>query len=307
MSRISSGLQKDATGCQHGDWLKYLPAGWQLAKVPLCTLIGCSAGFAVVLAPASSAQETVQLAAGVMAAAMGGATLNSLQERVSDGELARTASRPLVQKVVSQRFALLQTCFLIMAGLLLLMNSRSAPLAASLLTVLALVLYNGVYTRLKRKTVLAILPGAVCGGLPPVIGWIGGGGALLSYSCLLLFMLLFLWQVPHFCLILLMHKEDYLHASQPSFLRSLSEKGVRRLSGVWIGALALVMMLFCFQEAAAPGWYSFVLIANAILFALLLSGQLLCTTFISYRAMFILLNIMLGNHMLILACRAIFP
>jgi len=286
--------------------MRHVRASWKLAKVQLCTLIGCSAAFGAVLADASTLREITQLALGVMAAAMGGATLNSLQERVSDGELARTATRPMVQNVVSQRFALMQACSLILVGLVFLVPSKTAPLIVSLLTLLALVLYNGVYTRLKRKTILAILPGALCGGLPPVIGWIGGGGAPLSYSSLLLFMLLFLWQVPHFCLILLQHKEDYLRASQPTFLRSLSEAGVRRLSGVWICALALVMMLFSLRQTVTPAWHSFVLITNSFLFASLLTAQLLCIAIISYRAMFILLNIMLVNHMLILTCGTLF-
>jgi len=276
-------------------------AAWRLAKVPLCLLIGCSTGFGAALGPDYSRLNIFILALGVMMVAMCGATINSLQERDSDRQLQRTASRPLVTKTVSGIFAIIQSVVLFTFGLLLLSTTDTAPKTVLTLTVLSLLIYNCLYTRLKQSTVLAIIPGAICGALPPVIGWVGSGGSLFSYMALLLFSLLFLWQVPHFCLILLLHKEDYRESDQPSLVRMFAETGVRRLSAVWICSLSLVMMLFTFSGAAIHSWQTILVTVNALTLAGVSSYLLLSQSPVSYRRMFIFLNVMLGNHMWILA------
>lgn len=279
---------------------KYGLAGWQLAKVPLCTLIGCSAGFGAALAPVSGGIASLQLAGCVTLIAMGGATFNSLQERITDRDFRRTAVRPLVRKAVPIPFAVLQGLACSIFGIALLCILASTPWTPVLLSLAALFCYNAIYTPLKQKTLLAILPGAVCGGIPPLIGWTANGGELFSLMSLQLLALLFLWQVPHFCLILLAYKDDYRGAKQPTFLLYISENGLRRLSSIWICALALVMMLFCFNPVPIAPWHSSVVILNAAFLACMISIRLLSSASIDYRKVFIMINIMLTNHMIIL-------
>jgi len=231
---------------------------------------------------------------------MSGATINSLQERNLDRALKRTASRPLVTNRASRNFAIYQSVILLVTGLLLLSTTDAAPKVVNILAVLALAIYNCVYTWLKQKTVLAIIPGAVCGAMPPVIGWTRAGGPLVSYVALLLFALLFLWQVPHFCLILLCHKEDYLTVQQPTLIHLFMESGVRRLSAVWICGLAFVMMLFPFSVQIRNVWLDVLVITNALVLAGVSSSMLLSELQVSYRKLFIFLNVMLGSHMCIL-------
>lgn len=285
---------------KHGWFMSSLAAGWQLAKVPLCLLIGCSAGFGAMLAPHASGERVLLLMFSVLLLAMGCATLNSLQERVADQSMRRTSDRPLVRNRVSSRFALLQTVSFLGAGFFLL-AAYGGPPEVPAMGGFAIVLYNGIYTKLKQKTVLAIIPGAVCGGLPPLIGWVGAGGEPASFMPLLLFVLLFMWQMPHFCLILLHHREDYIRAQQPNFLRMLDEAGVRRLSVVWICGLALVMMLFSTTSAPVWQWQSVLLMVNAMVLAGLTTYSLLLRETVGYRGVFISLNIMLFNHMMILS------
>lgn len=273
-------------------------AGWQLAKVPLCLLIGCSALFGYILADNVLSMRTLQVSAGVVLLAMGAATLNSLQEAVVDGTMARTAGRPLPQGKLPRRQALLQAWFFILGGLL--------PLAALAQTflplflgVMALLLYNWVYTPLKQKNVLAIVPGAMCGALPPLIGWTAADGDLLSYGAMLLAVLLVLWQVPHFLLILLRHQRDYLQARQPSFLKLFSERGMRRLSCVWISALALVMLIFTVVPVQLTVFVRCMLAVNAIALIVIAIWQLLLTRSADYKLLFVNLNISLLTHMLI--------
>lgn len=235
-----------------------------------------------------------------MLAAMGGATVNSLQEQGWDAMFSRTANRPMVQREISVAMALALAAIAAFSSLLLLWLSAQQPYAVIGLTLLALLIYNLVYTPLKAKTLLAIVPGAVCGGLPPVIGWAAGGGPLSSATAALLFVLLFLWQVPHFCLILLLHKQDYCGQKQPTFLSYLSEPAVRRLSVVWIGAMAVVMMLFCVVPRPLEPFIQAVVALNALGISSLICIRLIKGNGCSLKMTFTLLNGMLGFHMAVM-------
>jgi protoheme IX farnesyltransferase len=277
-------------------------AAWQLAKVPLCLLIACSACFGALVTDNPSAHQVMYAAFGVLLLASGAATFNSIQEVSVDGSMRRTAKRPLVRKIVSPNSAKFQASILVALGLFLL-SRLTSPVFPVLLGSVALLLYNGVYTRLKQHTVLAILPGAVCGALPPLIGWTAAGGKPVSYMSLLLFSLLFLWQIPHFYLILLRYREDYLQAHQPSFLKILSETAVRRLSCIWICGLSLVMMLFSTTPAAVSVLQQLLVLANAFVLAIIAICNLLLRQSDTYRLLFISLNLILFNHMVILSAR----
>src|SRR5208282_2441876 len=82
---------------------------------------------------------------------------------------------------------------------------------AGWVTAATLLSYVFVYTPLKRQTTLNTLVGAVPGALPPVIGWTALTGTLDS-TAFILFLIVFLWQVPHFLAIAWMYREDYARA-----------------------------------------------------------------------------------------------
>ncbi len=75
--------------------------------------------------------------------------------------------------------------------------------------------YNGLYTPLKDRFLLVLLPGAAAGAAPPVLGWVCGGGAMYQPVPLMLFLLFFLWQIPHFWLAAERSSPDYETAGIP--------------------------------------------------------------------------------------------
>ena len=231
---------------------------------------------------------------------MGAASLNSLQEYRLDSELLRTSNRPLPKGALTPRQAGWQALILCLAGLLLLFLSTRTiwPLSTA---VLAVFLYNGLYTPLKQKTVLAILPGAVCGALPPYIGWLSGGGEAFSYPALLLFALFVLWQIPHFWLVLLTFKDEYVGSSLPHFLQLFDEDTLKRLFITWLGALVLIMMLFLgLPFSLGFLWRVLIVVNGCLLLGAFLYGLALSQS-INYRALFIILNVTLFVHMVVLA------
>jgi len=146
---------------------------------------------------------------GTLLVASGTATLNQWMERVWDGKMRRTASRPLPSGRLSSREALVFGLLLSVTGglyLLLAVNALSAALAVS-----TLLSYLLVYTPLKRKTPLCTLLGAFPGAMPTLIGS-AGASAAINRQAWFLFAILFLWQFPHFLAIALMYREDYSRA-----------------------------------------------------------------------------------------------
>ena len=196
--------------------LHQITGRFQLAKIRLCLLIGLSALFGFLMAAGELSVLGILLAIGIFLLAMGGATLNSWQERALDSRMQRTRKRPMAVGEFSSRQAFIQASLLIVGGWLILAGTASFSVALFALT--GLVIYNMVYTPLKRKSQLAIFPGAVCGAIPPCVGWLGGGGSLYDYHFWLLFGLFFLWQMPHFWLVMMMHQKDYIKGPYPSLL-----------------------------------------------------------------------------------------
>lgn len=277
----------------------------KLAKTPLCVLIGVSTFFGFILAQPLSVVSGVAVATSICLLSMGGATCNSLQELHLDSLMTRTSPRPLVTGVISRNQAFVQAILLCTFAIFLL-SVTCRDLSVVLAAVTALLLYNGIYTPLKKKTVWAIIPGGLCGAIPPVIGWMAGGGAIYDYYAILIFTLFFLWQIPHFWLVMLRYKEDYLKRIVPSLLEQLQEPAIKRASITWIGAMVVVMLLFI----NAPFYLSPVFCTLIIV-----NGLILLTIFLfimfgggenRYRKLFMVLNGSLLAHMIIVGCGRVY-
>jgi len=87
-------------------------------------------------------------------------------------------------------------------------------LLAAALALATLVVYLIIYTPMKRRSPMATLVGAVPGALPPLIGWVASHGRLTMGGGAL-FLIVFLWQIPHFMAIAWMYRDDYGKAGFP--------------------------------------------------------------------------------------------
>jgi heme o synthase len=178
-------------------------------EVNLLILMTTSAGYYLASRGPVRIAGLLNTLLGTLLVASGTATLNQWMERVWDGKMRRTASRPLPSGRLTSREALLFGILLSVTGglyLLVAVNLLSALLAVS-----TLLSYLLVYTPLKRKTPLCTLLGAFPGAMPTLIGW-AGASAGINRQAWFLFAILFLWQFPHFLAIALMYREDYSRA-----------------------------------------------------------------------------------------------
>jgi protoheme IX farnesyltransferase len=175
-------------------------------EVNLLILMTTSAGYYLASRGHFRASGLANTLVGTVLVASGTATLNQWMERVWDGRMRRTASRPLPSGRLNAKEALLFGMLLSLAGGLYLavaVNGLSALLATA-----TLLSYLLVYTPLKRKTPLCTFLGAFPGATPTLIGW-AGASAHIDRQAWFLFAIVFLWQFPHFLAIALMYRDDY--------------------------------------------------------------------------------------------------
>lgn len=139
----------------------------------------------------------------------GAATLNNFVERNTDKLMKRTAGRGLPSGIIQPGEALAFGTILVLLGVGILV--AKVNLLTGFLALLSAFLYVLVYTPLKRITWLNTMVGAIPGALPPVGGWAAATGEL-SIEALPLFLILFVWQHPHFYAIAWLYREDYRQA-----------------------------------------------------------------------------------------------
>jgi heme o synthase len=133
-------------------------------------------------------------------------SLNNYLEREGDKRMQRTQSRPLPMGRLSPNIALAFGLLLTLISipmLTLLANPKAGLLAG-----IALVVYVLVYTPMKRKSSAHTLVGAIPGAMPPLIGWVAATNEI-GPGGLLLFAILFLWQIPHSLAIAIYRKTEY--------------------------------------------------------------------------------------------------
>lgn len=138
----------------------------------------------------------------------GACALNHVVEEKSDAKMSRTKDRPIPDKIISKKAATIFGVGLIGAGTLFLYSYLPLLAICSLLTAL---FYDFVYTPLKKHTKWNTTIGAIPGALPIVGGWLAGGGDDLRVASVL-FLILFIWQHPHFYAIAWMYRNDYAKA-----------------------------------------------------------------------------------------------
>lgn len=213
-----------------------------LFRPRLALLNGVTAVGGYCLFPAPILTVTLLAAfCGVTLLAMGSSAINQLLERDIDALMVRTMLRPLPQGRLSATTALLAGSGAILAGLALL--AATGALLPPLLGVSALVCYLALYTPLKRKTTLALPPGALSGAFPPLIGWCLAGGVPADYRIIILAGLLFIWQIPHFWLLQERHEADYRRAG----IRMVGFRNIYTgrvsLFNVWLTALMVATLM----------------------------------------------------------------
>lgn len=190
--------------------------------------------------PGPSTTTVVSTLVGLALIVAGANALNMYIERDSDRRMARTKNRPLPSGRMAPRFALWFGVAVSAISVPILAIGAN-PLTA-LLAVIANLLYVLAYTPLKQHSHYALHVGAVPGAIPPLLGWTAGT-ASIDAAGLVLFAILFLWQIPHFVAIALFRKADYARAGLVVMPNVTGDLASKHTIIRWIFALVATSLL----------------------------------------------------------------
>jgi protoheme IX farnesyltransferase len=210
-----------------------------LTKARLVSLVVATAavGFVMAAPPGWSGGQLAWTLAGTALAAAGSMALNQRIEVAADSRMERTRRRPLPTGALGARFATLFGISVGTVGIGALAWRTNLLTAALGLAVIAI--YTLVYTPMKTRTTACTLAGAVCGAIPPMMGWSAAAGTL-GAGAWILAGILFLWQIPHFLALAWLYRDDY------------ERGGFRMLPIVDPDGHATVLMVILYSLALLP-------------------------------------------------------
>jgi protoheme IX farnesyltransferase len=168
----------------------------------------------------------------VLLVAMGVSTLNQVQEYKEDAQMERTKNRPIAAGRMSPKTGVILASTLILISLLAIYSLLG--FVGVDIFIFAFIWYNAMYTPLKKKSALAVVPGAILGAIPPAIGWLVAGHSLMELEFIALALYFFIWQVPHFWLLVMLFHGDYKDGGYPTAMRLFGQVSLQRLTFVWL-------------------------------------------------------------------------
>jgi protoheme IX farnesyltransferase len=245
----------------------------ELTKPRITRLVTVTSGVGFALGALGRPWSWAELAAsavgclgGTALSSAGANALNQWMERGRDAVMPRTAGRPLPQgRVTPEQAAACGVAASVLGVGVLWVASGVVPAMVSLATIL---IYLLLYTPSKVVTPLSTLIGAVPGALPPIIGWTaarGDAGSLLDPGAWSLFLIMFVWQVPHFLAIAWMYRDDYA-AGGYKVLPCVDPDGSRTAAAIlaWSALLMPITLapLVLLRYGPGPGYAAVALVTG---------------------------------------------
>jgi protoheme IX farnesyltransferase len=231
-------------------------------------------------------QILVLLVFGLYFLSSGSLALNQVQECDVDEKMKRTSMRPIITGKISKRAAAVISVTLLVAGFRLL---YAVSAVSFILGVLTVVLYNGFYTYIwKPKWAYGAIPGAIPGALPVSIGYAVNATNVFERESLYLFLVLFLWQIPHFWVLAIRYKDDYESGGMPVLPVKV---GIERT----FQQIILYTFLYAAVALASPwfvqaNWFYLFLVVPFVIFVLRSLYQYIKTKGTKWLGFFLWLN-----------------
>jgi protoheme IX farnesyltransferase len=161
--------------------------------------------------------------------------------------MERTKNRPIASGRMSPKTGIIIATVLILLSFVLIYSLLG--LTGINFFAFSFIWYNLMYTPLKKKSALAVVPGAILGVIPPAIGWLVAGHSLFELEFFTVAVFYFIWQVPHFWLLVMLFHGDYKDGGYPTAMRLFGEGTLQRLTFVWlmITINAGIFMVYIFE------------------------------------------------------------
>ena len=253
MSIVSSSTSRPVTTKtgeqQYGIVRSYL----ELTKARLSALVVMSTAVGFIIAGQEPFEWMLLLwtILGTTLAAASASVFNQLIETNLDAKMNRTKHRPLPAGRISPRHGYILAMLTGYAGIALL--GLLVNLLAAGLALLTILIYVLIYTPMKTRSSFNTLVGAVCGAIPPMIGWAAASGHL-EIGAWILGAILFVWQLPHFLSLAWLYREDYRQGGF-AMLSVSDEHGDQTSRIVLLTSLLLIPLGLMVTLAGLAGWW----------------------------------------------------
>jgi protoheme IX farnesyltransferase len=251
--------------------------GWlgvylRLSKTALVSMVvlTMAAGFLLANRQCLDLPRFLWAALGTAFTAAGANAFNQWHEAQLDKLMRRTRGRPLPARQLGSRQAFCWAACVSAIGLCVLACGTNA--LATVLAVGAEAMYVLAYTPLKRRSTVCTLVGAVCGAIPPLIGWAAASGRL-EHGAWLLAVMLFLWQIPHVLALAWLHRAD-LRRADFRVLPQVDGTGRGSCRFCLLYSAALVPLSLCLPLMQVANWRSAAGVAAASVVMAILSFRL---------------------------------
>lgn len=250
---------EEATPSRMGDY-------FTLTKPRITALVVMTAFIGYAMGAGDSAWHLIPLLGtlvGTALSCMGAGAFNQLYERDTDALMERTSHRPVAAGRLPASHAAIVGVVLSILGVALL--AATSTWLAALVSAFTIFSYVLIYTPMKRTTSFAVWVGAVPGALPPVIGYTAATGRV-GVEAVLLFAIMFVWQIPHFLAIAWLYRDDYARAGFP-MLPVIHPDGESTFLQILATCLALLPLgLVPSLLGVAGGWYFLTALVCGLLF-----------------------------------------
>jgi len=213
----------------------------ELSKVRITVSVALTTIAGYLLASGSFDRGMILPTVGIFILACGSSAINHFQDSDRDGLMKRTRNRPIPSGRISRTSTLIIAFAMVTIGSL--MIYLGSDFVGFQLGLLALIWYNAIYTPMKRKTAYAVIPGSVIGAIPPVVGWVAGGGDVFDPRALVIAFFFFVWQVPHFWLLILRYGKEYEEAGYPTLTQRYNDVQIRYITFMWTLATAVSALM----------------------------------------------------------------
>jgi len=245
------------SGNRFKDWL-------QLSKFTIMLPVGLTGFTGYFIFKPHLSKELLLVSLGIFLMAVSASALNQIQEVRLDSKMNRTHDRPIPAGRIRLTHAVIFSFFCLLSGILCIYKGGS--LLSAFIGLFTMVWYNGVYTYFKRITAFAVVPGALTGALPPLIGWVAAGGGMWDKPIIFLELLFFIGQIPHFWLLILKYGEEYGKAGIPTLTVIFNTAQINRLTFTWVITSVIAAVFLCYLEVIRTGPLILILlIASAFL------------------------------------------
>jgi protoheme IX farnesyltransferase len=241
-----------------------------LTKARLSMLVIFTSALGLFLAPGEISTLTGIVATLATSGLVAGACMiNCMMEKDIDAKMERTKHRPIPAGRISPESALKMGVALIAICLIALFLIAN-PLT-SFLGLVATVTYIFLYTPMKQRTSWALFAGAIPGAIPPLMGWTAVTNSI-GLLGVVLFGILFVWQLPHFLSISIYHAKDYQNAGIKTFPTELGIRIVVHKIAFYTLILLLVSLLPFMMGEAGEGYRNTMIIVGGAFVVLSLIG-----------------------------------